>query len=281
MNTDLASLVASANSILIMLSDKASFDEVAAGLAVYLSLRSVKETNIFCNRPMVVEFNRLIGVDKIASETGNKNLTIAFNQYPAENIERVSADVEGTEFKLTVIPKAGFVPPAKNQVSLGFSGIACDLVILVGGQNLNQFSAFQNSDLASAKVIHLGTEPLVATSRTILSLAQPASSVSELAAVVVKGGGFLLDGDIATNLMAGIEEGSQHFRNQSVTADTFEIFAQLLRWGGQRLESKEPVKKVVQTEVVPGRPAKAADIIDSAPAPKDWFEPKIYKGTSV
>jgi len=283
MNNDLASLVASANSILITLPDKPSFDEVAAGLAFYLSLKAAKETNIFCSSPMVVEFNRLIGVDKISGEMGNKNLTITFDKYPAENIERVSADVDGAEFKLTVIPKVGFTPPAKNQVLLGFSGVAVDLVTMIGGKDLSQFSALASSGLAGAKLVHIGVEPLAPVpERAIFSLVQPASSVSEVAAVLIKGSGFLLDADIATNLIAGIEEASGHLRGPEVTADTFDMFAQLLRSGGQRLEKGVAVaKKPAFVGVIPGQPARAADIATTPAVPKDWFEPKIYKGTGV
>lgn len=273
MNTDLASLVASANSILVVLPDKPTFDEVAAGTSFYLSLKAVKDTNIFCLSPMVVEFNKLIGVNKISSELGNKNLTIAFDRYPAENIERVSADVDGTEFKLTVIPKAGFTPPGKNQINIGFAGMAADLAVLIGGKSLSGFSALSNSDLAGAKLVHIGTEPLApAPGREVFSFAQPASSVSEEAAAIIKGSGFLLDADIATNLTAGIEEASNHFSKEGVTADTFETFAQLLRLGGQRISGRP-------ARTIPARSVSSA--ADVGGAPKDWFEPKIYKGTSV
>lgn len=273
MKNDLSSLVASANSILVVLPDEPAFDEVAAGLSFYLSLKAVKDTNIFCSAPMVVEFNKLIGVDKISDQVGNKNLTIAFNQYPAENIERVSADVEGTEFKLTVIPKAGLAAPGKDQISLGFSGIAVDLVILTGGKDSSQFSVLKNRDLAGAKLVHVGTKTLeLAPERTVFSFAQPASSVSEVAAALLKGSGFLLDADIATNLIAGIEEASNHFTKEGVTAETFDTFAQLLRIGGQR---------VFKTEAIPVAPAPNVSGSVAGEAPKDWFEPKIYKGAGL
>lgn len=277
MNGDLTSLVSSANSILIVLPDKPTFDETAAAASFYLSLRAVKDTGIFCLNPMTVEFNRLIGVDKISSELGNKNLTITFDGYPAENIERVSADVDGAEFKLTVIPKTGFVAPAKNQVNLGFSGMAADLVILTGGDSLSRFSVVGSPDLAGARLVHVGTESLTPVpGREIFALIQPASSVSEAAAAVLKSGGFLLDADIATNLIAGIEEGSDHFGKEGTSAETFDVFARLLRAGGQRGQKAGFVKKVIApVRSVPAAPPDAGD------APKDWFEPKIYKGTSV
>lgn len=291
MDNSFPSLITSANSILILLPDKPSFDQVAAGLSFYLSLRGIKDAVVSSPNPMTVEFNRLVGVDKIAQEPGNKNLTIKFKNYPAENIERVSADVEGSEFKLTVIPKAGLTSPQKEQIELSASGVASDLVILVGGDTDSDFSSLNTEDLGGAKIVHVGLKQLsVSPNREIMSFTLPVSSLSELMAVLIKEGNLNLDGDSATNLIAGIEEASANFTGVGVSADTFEVFAHLLRSGGQRqqkggikkeypqgsipgqdlkAEKKENVLKVIQTEEVP------------EPAPKDWFEPKIYKGTSV
>ena len=105
---------------------------------------------------MMVGFNRIIGVNKITSELGNKNLTIKFKGYDAGNIEKVSYDINNGEFKLTVVPKAGFTSPDKEQMDLSFSGISADLVILVGGANDSHFPILESDELASAKVVHIG-----------------------------------------------------------------------------------------------------------------------------
>ncbi len=94
MNDSFSSLVDSATSVLIILPSKPYFDQVAGGLALYLSLREKKETAITSVTPMTVEFNRLVGVNKVANELGNKNLTIKFIDYRANDIERVSYDIE-------------------------------------------------------------------------------------------------------------------------------------------------------------------------------------------
>ena len=69
MKDSFKSLIGPAKSILIMLPSEASFDQVASGLALYLALLTEegKEINVYAPSPMVVEFNRLVGVNKIKS----------------------------------------------------------------------------------------------------------------------------------------------------------------------------------------------------------------------
>lgn len=270
MNSSFNSIIESDDSFLILLPKKPFFDQVAAGLGLFLSLRNKKETTISCPSPMVVEFNRLVGVNKISSELGSKNLTIKFSDYDANNIERVSYDIENKEFCLTVIPKPGATSPRKEQIRFSHSGVSADTVLLVGGANENHFPNLASRDLAGMKIVHIGIRALSSSSgKNIISLARPASSVSELVATLIKESGMSLDVDIATNLLMGIEEASDNFSSSEVTANTFEIVAELMRAGGQRRP------QVIQTRgAFPPEEQKKE-------APKDWLEPKIYKGTTI
>ena len=283
MDNTFPSLITSANSILILISDKPSFDQVAAALSLFLSLRGIKDAVVSSSKPMTVEFNRLVGVDRITQELGNKNLTISFKGYPAENIERVSADVEGSQFKLTVIPKTGLTSPQKEQVELSSSGVVSDLVILVGGNTDTDFSSLNTEDLSGAKIVHIGIKQLLASpNKEIMLFTLPVSSLSELVTILIKEGNLTLNGDSATNLIAGIEEASGNFTSEAVSADTFEVFAHLLRSGGVRTQ-KGGLKKEYPIGSIPGQDLKVEKVEkkETPPAPKDWFEPKIYKGTSV
>jgi hypothetical protein len=299
MENSFGSIIESAKSILVVLPTKPYFDQVAAGLALYLSLQGKKETNIVCPSPMVVEFNRLLSVDKIATEVGNKNLEIKFVNYKAEDIEKVSCNVEEGEIVLSVVPKAGFESPKKEQVELLYSGVSADTVILVGGANETHFPVISTPDLAGAKILHIGIRALESGSRGILSFAKPASTTSELVADYITESALPLDQEVATNLLAGIEEGSKGFKGSEVTAETFQVVANLLRAGGKRQPEGridreafppgsipgEPIAQPVKIEEVEKRPASPA----GGPAtstggetpPTDWLEPKIYKGTSV
>ena len=171
----------------------------------------------------------------MAQELGNKNLVIRFTDYRASDIERVSYDIENSQFRLTVIPKQKVTPPTKEQVELSYSGISADTVIIIGGANESHFPAISTKELAGANILHIGTRDIsLSSNKTYVSFSRPASSVSEVVASLIKESGMKFEVDIATNLLMGIEEASNNFTDPSVTADTFAIMAELLRAGGKR-----------------------------------------------
>ncbi len=303
MENSFSQLTDTASSILILLPTKPYFDQVAAGLSLYLSLKDKKEVGIASTSPMMVGFNRLIGIDKIVTEVGNKNLTIKFKGYDAGNIEKVSYDIENGEFRLTVVPKIGFTSPQQEQLDLSYSGVAADLVILIGGANDTHFPILASEEVAGAKIIHLGTR-VMTSGHDVMSLAKPGSSTSELIANLIKNDGLAMDPDIATNLVMGIEEGSNNFSSSEVTPETFETFAYLLRSGGQRLPKVKLSPMNFPAGSIPNQPFSAP--MPSRPTPKqvmqaletmspdmegthedeqdinapdDWLQPKVFKGS--
>lgn len=304
MENSLLTLIDSAASVLIVLPTKPYFDQVAAGLSLYLSVHDRKETSIFCPSPMTVGFNRLIGINKISEELGSKNLTIKFAGYDATNIDKVSYDIDNGEFKLTVVPKTGLTAPQKEQINVSFAGVSADLVILVGGANDSHFPILLSDELAGAKVAHIGTRVLD-SKRDVLSFAKPGATTSELVANLIKENGLTIDADCATNLVMGVEDGSAGFTSSEVTPETFETFAYLLRSGGARMPKVKLSPMSFPPGAIPTKPFKAANVqqpvtpmtqIETQPEavvpesgeespdinpPSDWLQPKIYKGTSV
>jgi len=284
MNESLKTVIDSAKSILILLPKNPYFDQVAAGLGLYLGLKATKDVSISCPTPMVVDFNRLVGVNKISSELGNKNLVVKFKDYNAEGIERVSYDIDGDEFRLSVIPKNGVIPPSKEQIAITYSGVAADTVILIGGANESHFPDLSKEDLLGAKLVHVGTNNLVLSNmRKYISLSENTSSTSEVVAKLLKGAGISFDGDIATNLLSGMHIGSKGFSSMNVTSETFQLAADLMQAGGKhnpkdRIEKKDFPRGSVPSPVSNPKPIQETK---SEEPPKAWLEPKIYKGTSV
>ena len=289
METSFSSLVDSASSVLILVPEKPYFDQVAAGLSLYLALRDRKNTSISCSSPMIVEFNRLVGVNKITSELGNKNMVIKLLGYNPRAVERVSAEVEGSELNLVVIPKPGTPPPKKDQVIISYSGVSADTVILIGGANASHFPQIEGKDLAGAKLLHVGTRAItLGSGKEPISFAKPGSSISEVIATLINESGFSLDPDMATNLLRGIEEGSRDFKGPDVTAQTFEIVATLMKAGGNRIPQRAPTPafrppapNIAPTPLTPAPQVEAVEPEPPKEPPKDWLEPKIYKGTSI
>jgi hypothetical protein len=309
MENSFKSIVDQAQSILVLLPVRPFFDQAAAGLSLYLSLRDKKEVQIASPNPLTVEFNRLVGVNKITQELGSKNLVVALKEYDTKSVERVSADIKNNEFYLTVIPKPGSTAPSKDQVALSYSGVSADTVILVGGTNDTHFPAVVEKDLAGAKLVHVGIKDITITDKDIISFARPASTVSEVVADTLKQSEFALDEDIATNLLMGIEEGSRKFSGNDVTADTFAIIAGLMRAGGRRQVSiparaeypqgaipgqmplvrpqpqmqqqatQSPVQQ--QTQSSTRQDQEQESVSQKGDVPKSWLQPKVFKGTSI
>lgn len=293
MENSFASLVNSANEILILLPSKPFMDQVAGGLSLYLSLTgSGKSVSISCPAPMIAEYSRLIGIDKVTSDLGNKNLIIKLINYDANNVDKVSYDIENNQFKLTIAPKAGYKSPTKEQLDINYGGASGDLVILIGGANDSHFPALSKEEFKIAKLVHLGTRLLEVLNNDlqVLSFAKPASSTSELVANLIKESGFAINEDIATNLLAGIEEQSKNFQSNEVTAETFAVFSELLKLGGKRTQKIIPARSYPQG-AIPTRPftqvvnrqmtPEEAEMELDQEIPPSWSEPKIFTGTTV
>lgn len=282
MENSFKNLIEESKSILILLPGNPNLDQVASGLSLYLGLKDKKDISISCPTPMVVEFNRLVGVDKISPEAGNKNLVIKFKDYQANDIERVSYDIENGQFKLSVIPKPGLVSPKKDQLEISYSGVAGDTIILIGGTSQGDFPALSSKEANDAKIIHVGKNALQADGgKSILSFARPGSSVSEICYSLISEVGQI-DSDIATNLLAGIEDTSENFAADGVTAETFEIVAHLIRSGGKR--PSKVVPESFPQGALPGHALFGPEFPEEKEdkgAPDDWLQPKVYKGTSI
>jgi len=290
MEIDFRSYFEGAHSILILLPQRPYFDQVAAGLSLYLALVGKKEVNIVSPEPMLVEFNRLVGVDKVTDKVDNKNLLIKFAGYNAGDIEKVSSEIKGEELYLYVIPKAEALPPRKEQIEISYLGIAADLIILVGGANESHFPLALNEDLSSLPKIHLGIKKLSwSKGEEPLSWVKNCSSVSELVADLIRETGLEIDADIASNLIAGIEAGSNHYQSEGVSANTFQIIADLMHLGGQRppqlIQKKYPLGAVPTArqavrELSPLKsPQNGEQRKENQTPPSDWLAPKIFKTT--
>jgi hypothetical protein len=271
MENSFKTLVTSAKSVLVLLPKEPTFDEVASATSIYLALKEqeAKEINVFCPSPMLVEFNKLVGVNKIKQELGNKNLAISFANYNPQGIEKVSWDIDDGTFKLTVVPKVGVTPPNQDQIIVSYAGVAADQIILIGGQDENSFETIKSEDLKDAKLTHIGIHQININGKVIASLAEAASSISEVTANILKRSNYKIEADLATNLLMGIEETTHSFTSELVTADTFSLVAELLRSGGKRSVGRDVAPTFPMSQGMP------------TSVPSSWTEPKIFKGTSV
>jgi hypothetical protein len=267
---------------------------------LYLTYKDKKDVSVNCPSPMVVEFNRLVGVQNITTEIGNKNMVISFSGYDAHAVERISSNVTNNTLSLKVITKPGFKPANKDQLEVTYEGVNADLVILIGGSNSRDFSALGSKDFLDKKLVHIGTSEInLDDNREVISLAKPVSSVSEIVYELIATDGGSVEQDIATNLLMGLYEGSQNFSASNVSYETFRVAGELMKSGGKHMPKQEigarmrmPVSLQNAMMMDKSRAENQEKQVESEPTPenkegeeeppKEWMQPpKIMKGTSV
>lgn len=281
MATSLTPLLQEVQSALILLPQNPSLDEVAAASSLYISLDKsdqIDNVSISCPTPMVVEFNRIVGINKISQEVENKNLVVSLEDYPPENVERVSCNIVNQEFVLTIIPKPEIPPPNKSQLKISYSGLSADLIILVGGKDAKAFPLLaRKENIAGIKLAHVGINTIAGIQTEVASLESTGSSVSEVVYMLLSDSNLDIDQDIATNLLAGIEMASEGFSSEGVTAETFEVVANLMRLGGRRTSVQTKPLRPPQFLRSQFENIEKKEQGEEA-APADWLVPRIYKG---
>lgn len=98
-----------------------------------------------------------------------------------------------------------------------------------------------------------------------------ASCLSQITAMIIKSQNLPINSDIATNLMQGLTRGTNGFTNPKVDKNTFEAAAWLMASGARH-----------QTDQISADSFPDGAIPTAQPEPEpDWYEPKIYRGTTV
>lgn len=326
--SDARNLLNKSQSILIATQANPTIDSLAVSLSLYLSLSAAgKQVKVVCPSPMLVEFNRLIGVDKVTininSNGTGRNLVISF-PYEEGSIEKVSYNIEGNLFNLVIEPREGFPTITPEMVQYSFGGGNTEVILTIGAQNLENLGNLYNLNqplFQQKPIINIDINSQNRRFGKVNIINQGVSSISESFVFLLSQLGLSLDGDMATNLLFGITEGSNNFSPQNTTAATFEAAAICLRNGAKKSVQPSPQypAQVISPPVFPKQskyssfPKQQMNTIPlSSPihsqtrfksqqknpsplptypsqpqesthpeTPPDWLKPKIYKGSTL
>src|SRR3989338_2414159 len=292
----------------IVLPVNPSADATAAATALYLGFHKLgKNVNLACSNK--VNFN-LTAADKIQSQlvTTGDNLVISF-PYAEGAIDKVDYNIQGDNFNLIITPREGFPKLDPKQVKYNYTGGNFDFVIVIDFPTLNNLgSLYSENDkqFQGKDIINIDRHLTNSSYGTVNFVDKTSSSISEMVLKLFQSLNTEIDRDIATNLYAGIASATNNFTSYSVTADTFEAAAALIRIGAvkktltKQLQTRpfQPPQQLLspisyqpaQTPTFGGRMSEEPDMItpieevEKEPkgpptsAPQDWLKPKIFRG---
>lgn len=285
--------------VLIVLGQNPKFDMVASALSIYLALQEIgKNASVVCPSSMTVEFNRLVGVDRISPKIKGTDLIVSFN-YLMDNVEKISYNDDNGKLNLVLQPKVGAPAINEQAVSFSYTGVAADAVITVGIKSLEQVNLGINLNLSVESIINIDNGQGNANFGAINIQDYDSSSLSEIILGLLSGLNLPLTIDICQNLISGIWTVTNGLKKSDIGADTYEAVATCLRYGAQkpaeafqqpqrgqeqhRVQEQFPPKQKQWNTPLP-REEKKVEIKKLEPPqnpPKDWFEPKIYKGSNI
>ncbi len=230
--------LSSVHKALILLSSTPNIDSVAAALGLFLALRKKGvDVQIASPADMRVEFSRLVGVDEVKKKIGNRNLVVSFD-YSEDKVEKVSYTIseDGKRFNLVIAPKTGVSALDPATVGFDYAGVEADATFLVGVNGYTDIGSFYEEErnvIEGSFTIALTLFP-VGTYTQFHADASGMSSLTELVANLCIQADLPVDSDSASNFLYGLESITSALSSPTVTADTFETVAALLRAGGRR-----------------------------------------------
>lgn len=223
---------------LVLLSSTPNIDTVASalGLAVTLKKKGV-DTQVASTSDMRVEFSRLVGVDDVRKKIGNRNLIVSFD-YSEDKVEKVSYNIseDGKKFNLVISPKTGATPLDPATVDFDYAGAESDLTFMIGVSNFTELGSLYEEErnaIEGSHTVAITLFPAPTFAKTHLD-ATGTSSLSEFMVSVCQGLDLPLDQDSAGNFLFGLDSITGGLSSPTVTADTFETVAVLMRAGARR-----------------------------------------------
>lgn len=295
----------------IVLPTRPTIDTVCAATSLYFALHAMGK-NVSLVASQKVEMD-VAGIDKIQSElvTTGDNLVISF-PYVEGAIDKVDYTIQGSYFNLVVSPRPGYPKLNPQEVKYSSSGGKLDFIIVIDSptlQSLGSIYTDNQNQFQGREIINIDRHLTNAFFGTVNYVNKSASSVSELIYSLLQELKATIDKNTATNLYAGIAAATNNFTSYSVTAETFEISAQLLRLGAVKKAVRRPTDMPqfqpnagFPTSFTPpparsfqpqGRPHPEVQTLDkegtqesepvstTSQAPQDWLKPKIFRGNDV
>ncbi|MBI2597367.1 hypothetical protein HYW41_04380 [Candidatus Daviesbacteria bacterium] len=258
---ELKTLLPVAKSILIAIPANANIDQLAASLALFLTLEGVgKQVSIVSDDTIKVGQSHLFGVDHVQKNipsTGGGSLTLVLEGVAASDntipaLEKLDWYAQNNNLNLVFhcLPNQTFQPA---KIVPHFQGSGFNLIFAIGAVNLTALGNIYQSNtqvFSGTHIVNIDKES-VNTGFGQTNVIDNVSSVSEVVSSVIADLGFTLSADCASNLLVGIFDATNSLTNEKITAETYLAVANCLRAGGKKPNSSSRVDTKAQSQAAP------------------------------
>jgi len=265
----------------IIVPANSSADTVASATSLYLALIKLGKT-ISLASSTSIKFD-FAAADKFqnALTTSGDNLVISF-PYSDGSIDKVDYNIQNNNFNLIVTPRAGYSKLNPDQVKYSYAGGNIDFIIVIDATTLANLGTIYNDNqikFQGRELINIDRHLTNSFFGSINFVDKSVSSTSELIMKLIQALGVEIDKDIASNLYGGLAAATNNFSSYSVTAETFELAAQLLKLGAVKKAFRQPIIRTPSFSQKPISMIEKEPIPNQGNQPQDWLKPKIFQNS--
>jgi hypothetical protein len=237
----LRDLLQNSQSIAVVFGQQPTYDAMAAGLGLYVSLEQAgKQVQAVSQQPPIVHFSNLVGIDRVttslqatASNQGNEGLIISL-PYKQGAIEKISYDIIGDKINLTVVPGPDGLNFTPDQIMFQAPSQKLDLFITIGVPSEQEIASVLQAS-PNAYLVNIDIAQNNTQYGTVALIDPNNSSLSELVTKLLFELRLPIDVDTAQNLLMGIVDRTENFQSEYTTAAAFELAGQLIQLGARRM----------------------------------------------
>ena len=238
-------ILATNETIGIVIGKNPSMDEMGAALALYLSLEtSGKKALVASATKPLVELSSLVGIDKVANsfEGEGGDLIVSF-PYREGEIDKVSYTLEEGFLNIVVKPGELGISFTEQDVIFRRKGEYPRLIFTIGVPRISDLSSvFDISALKDTQIVNIDNGAENQGFGDILVLTPGSSSISEEVTKLMLSLSLEIDLDVAQNLLSGIAQATNNFQNPNTTPAAFEMAGVLMGKGAIRQRVERPVR---------------------------------------
>lgn len=279
--TKFFSLIEEKNSFSICLPENPSLDALMSGTALYTLLADLgKQVTLACSTP-VNEFGHYFGVEKVTSQLiSDGNSLLISIPYTNSGIDSVNYYIENDRLYVSVTPDQASARINSDQVKFSYTSGDVDVFIALDSPRLEVLGGLYNQNktkFEKSRIVNIDRRFNNALYGEINIIEKDAASLSEMITRLLKSFNRQPTKEIATNLYAGILQATNTFSSYSVSSETLEAAAYLLKHNAQK-KVTPPVStahavKTVQTveleqKLVPESSAQVPQITTDIVAPQ-------------